>query len=161
MPRHTMLRLKHIYISFFITLFIANIFSQSLTAHKCGQLPHEEQTNRSLNWGYGYDDLLSDLSIWAQSPYVVIDSIGATVENRAIWELTISDDPSSDTYKRVYIHARTHPGEEESLANTTLITESNYFMTHFFIKNFLPKKVLPGFEPGSVDSKSTVITITL
>ena len=108
-----MLRLKYIYI-FLITLSMTNSFSQSLPAHKCGQLQYELDIDRSLNWGYGYDDLLSDLSIWAQSPYVVIDSIGATVANRAIWELTISDNPSSDTYKRVYIHARTHPGEEES-----------------------------------------------
>ena len=51
---------------------------------------------------------------WGQSPYVTIDSIGASVQNRAIWELTISDDPSSTTHSRVYIHARTHPGEEEA-----------------------------------------------
>ena len=112
-PRRTMLRLKYIYI-FLITLSMTNSFSQSLPAHKCGQFHYQLDIDRSLNWGYGYDDLLSDLSIWAQSPYVVIDSIGATVQNRAIWELTISDNPSSDTYKRVYIHARTHPGEEES-----------------------------------------------
>ena len=45
---------------------------------------------------------------------MTIDSIGPTVENRAIWELTISENPASNTYKRVYIHARTHPGEEEA-----------------------------------------------
>ena len=38
---------------------------------------------------------------------MTIDSIGQ-VENRAI------DNPASNTYKRVYIHARTHPGEEEA-----------------------------------------------
>ena len=108
------LRKKHIYFSFLIILLLPNIYSQSLSGHKCGQLPNDLEANRSLNWGYGYEDLLSDLTVWGQSPYVTIDSIGATVENRAIWELTISDNPASNTYKRVYIHARTHPGEEEA-----------------------------------------------
>ena len=108
------LRKKHIYFSFLIILILPNIYSQALSGHKCGQLPNDVELNRSLNWGYGYEDLLSDLSVWGQSPYVTIDSIGPTVENRAIWELTISDNPASNTYKRVYIHARTHPGEEEA-----------------------------------------------
>ena len=108
------LRKKHIYFSFLIILILPNIYSQALSGHKCGQLPNDVESNRSLNWGYGYEDLLSDLSVWGQSPYVTIDSIGPTVENRAIWELTISDNPASNTYKRVYIHARTHPGEEEA-----------------------------------------------
>ncbi|MFL2989748.1 MAG: M14 family zinc carboxypeptidase [Candidatus Neomarinimicrobiota bacterium] len=79
---------------------------------KCGSLP--DHINNERNWGYGYDDLISDLSEWSQSPFVIIDSIGTSVQGRGIWELIISDQHSSLTYKRVYIHARTHPGEEES-----------------------------------------------
>ena len=41
---------------------------------KCGSLPNHINSER--NWGYGYNDLMSDLSEWSQSPYVVIDSIG-------------------------------------------------------------------------------------
>ena len=109
-----MLSVKQIFYSFILLIFLSCLASQPLVEHKCGQLPHEFHENRNLNWGYGYNDLLSDLYEWGQSPYVTIDSIGASVQNRAIWELTISDDPSSTTYSRVYIHARTHPGEEEA-----------------------------------------------
>ena len=38
---------------------------------KCGSLP--DHINYERNWGYGYDDLISDLSEWSQSPYVIID----------------------------------------------------------------------------------------
>ena len=58
------------------------------------------------------DDLLEDIEAWQQSPFVSVDSIGSTVQGRAVWELTISENASSDFYKRIYIHARTHPGEE-------------------------------------------------
>ena len=103
-----------IFYRLFLLILLSCLHSQPLVDHKCGQFPHEFHENRNLNWGYGYNDLLSDLYEWGQSPYVTIDSIGASVQNRAIWELTISDDPSSTTYSRVYIHARTHPGEEEA-----------------------------------------------
>ena len=109
-----MLSVKQIFYSFILLIFLSCLVSQPLVEHKCGQLPHEFHENRNLNWGYGYNDLLIDLYEWGQSPYVTIDSIGASVQNRAIWELTISDDPGSTTYSRVYIHARTHPGEEEA-----------------------------------------------
>ena len=109
-----MLSVKQIFYSFILLIFLSCLVSQPLVEHKCGQLPHEFHENRNLNWGYGYNDLLSDLYVWGQSPYVTIDSIGASVQNRAIWELTISDDPGSTTHSRVYIHARTHPGEEEA-----------------------------------------------
>ena len=109
-----MLSVKQIFYSFILLIFLSCLVSQPLVEHKCGQLPHEFHENRNLNWGYGYNDLLVDLYEWGQSPYVTIDSIGASVQNRAIWELTISDDPGSTTHSRVYIHARTHPGEEEA-----------------------------------------------
>ena len=109
-----MLSVKQIFYSYILLILLSCLNSQPLVDHKCGQLPHEFYENRNLNWGYGYNDLLSDLYEWGQSPYVTIDSIGASVQNRAIWELTISDDPGSTTHSRVYIHARTHPGEEEA-----------------------------------------------
>ena len=49
-----------------------------------------------------------------EDPYVVVDSIGFSVQNRALWEITISNQPESSSHHRIYIHARTHPGEEES-----------------------------------------------
>jgi len=150
---HKMLIQKHIYYSFLYSLFLTNIFSQSISEHKCGQLPDDLQINRTLNWGYGYDDLLSDLNIWAQSPYVIVDSIGATVENRAIWELTISDNPSSSTYKRVYIHARTHPGEEESFWVTDEII--NFLLSDTpdaaYIRSHCIFHIVPMYNPDGVE----------
>ncbi len=66
-------------------------------------------------WGYGYDSLLADLPRWGSSPYVTIQSIGKSVQNRDLWELTITALDSSDNVRRtVYVHARTHPGEVQS-----------------------------------------------
>lgn len=73
-------------------------------------------------WGYGYDSLLLDLEKWRRNPLVKVDSIGATVEGRAIWMLTITEgrdsvgkagDPSWRK-RRVFVHARTHPAEVQA-----------------------------------------------
>ena len=64
------------------------------------------------NWGYGYDSLLADLQRWKSSPYVRVDSIGASVLNRTLYRLTIEDTTELPfPRKRVWIHARTHPSE--------------------------------------------------
>jgi hypothetical protein len=67
----------------------------------------------SGNWGYGYDTLLYDIGEWKKSPFVTVDSVGASVQNRTLFVLTIQDTAadSSRTRKRVWIHARTHPNE--------------------------------------------------
>ncbi|MBD3225428.1 MAG: T9SS type A sorting domain-containing protein [Caldithrix sp.] len=66
-------------------------------------------------WGYNYDSLMSDLQKWQTSPYTKIDSVGASVQNRTLWLLTISDSTKivSDPI-RITIHARTHPNEVQS-----------------------------------------------
>jgi hypothetical protein len=64
------------------------------------------------NWGYGYDSLRADLARWSASPYVRIDSVGASVQNRALTMLTIqATGESAQPRRRIWIHARTHPGE--------------------------------------------------
>ncbi len=70
------------------------------------------KSDAALNWGYSYDSLRVDLARWAQSPFVRVDSVGATVQNRAMYMMTIQD-TSTVSYlrKRVWIHARTHPNE--------------------------------------------------
>ena len=93
----------------FILLVIGILNAQILERPKCGFPPEHEDSAR--NWGYGYSDLLEDIEVWQQCPFVSTDSIGSTVQSRAVWELTISENPLSDYYKRIYIHARTHPGE--------------------------------------------------
>ena len=97
-------------------VFITVIYSQIELMDKCGYI-YGHQPDHSLariaNWGYGYDSLLVDLDRWTESQFVSIDSLGASIQNRAIWELTIADNPESSSNHRIYIHARTHPGEEE------------------------------------------------
>ena len=94
-------------------------FNTTALQDKCGTPDnHTLALKRQLlgdGWGYGYDQLLGDLERWKQSPYVSVQSIGKTVEDRDIWELTItSDQPSATPRRRVTIHARTHPHETQS-----------------------------------------------
>ena len=72
------------------------------------------QTSDSTNgWRYKYDSLLINLAQWRQSPFVRVDSIGASVQNRALWMMSITE--GSETGKqRVFIHARTHPAEVQA-----------------------------------------------
>ncbi len=73
-------------------------------------------------WGYGYDSLLRDIGEWRKSPYVKVDSIGASAQGRAIWMISISGDGDSlgrvgepgTRKRRVFIHARTHPAEVQA-----------------------------------------------
>ncbi len=66
----------------------------------------------AANWGYGFDSLRADLERWGASPFVRIDSVGASVQNRVLYMLTIQDTGSAvHPRKRIWIHARTHPNE--------------------------------------------------
>jgi hypothetical protein len=78
----------------------------------------------AMNWGYGYDSLLADLSRWGVSPFVQIDSVGASVQNRALTMLTIQDTTApTGLRRRVWIHARTHPNEVQGTWVTNEIIE--------------------------------------
>ncbi len=108
------------FISLLSALLLTNfVFAQIpqnfIEPDKCGYpdtTTAEFQIAASGNWGYGFDTLLYDISQWKKSMYVIVDSIGATVQKRTIYMLTIQD-PSKILVpkKRVWIHARTHPGE--------------------------------------------------
>ncbi len=122
---------------------------------KCGVTPSKINavSRDSQNWGYGYDSLLADLDLWEESPYVTIDSIGATVQNRAIWELIISENPEISSNHRIYIHARTHPGEEESFWVTNeminiLISESLFAE---FVRSNCIFHIIPMYNPDGVE----------
>jgi hypothetical protein len=112
-----------------------------------------KQFKQTLNWGYGYDSLLFDLATWGTSPYVTIDSLGATVQNRAIWELTIANNSESNSNRRVYIHARTHPGEEESFWVTNEIINILLSETPFatFIRSNCTFHIVPMYNPDGVE----------
>ncbi len=106
-------------------------------------------------WGYGYGDLLHDLSHWSQSPYVNIDSIGHSVEGRAIWVMRItSDQPETEPRRTITIHARTHPGEVQSWHVThemiKLILSETPFGRH--LRNAVVWHIVPMLNPDGVEN---------
>lgn len=106
------------------------------------------------NWGYGYDSLLKDLGRWGQNRNVTIDSIGASVQGRGIWELTItSAAPSAVPRRRIYIHARTHPGEIQSFRVTDEII--NYLLSDEEYPKMLLERtifhIVPMYNPDGVE----------
>lgn len=114
-------------------------------------------------WGYGYDSLLNDLGKWRKSPFVKIDSIGASVEGRALWMVSITDsgdslgpvDDASSKKRRVFVHCRTHPSEVQAqhiagemirfLTDSTAKAEE---MRRGFIFNIIPMYNPDGVERG-------------
>ena len=108
----------------------------------------------ALNWGYSYDSLKTDLARWSQSPFVAIDSVGATVQNRAMYMLTIQDTASPTlARKRVWIHARTHPNEVQG----TWVT--NELIKHLLSSSLLAQRlrdscvfnIMPMYNPDGVE----------
>ena len=136
--------------------FTTVIYSQIELVDKCGYIYGDQPNHfvaRIANWGYGYDSLLVDLERWGESPFVTVDSLGASVQNRALWELTIADDPESSSNHRIYIHARTHPGEEESFWVTNEII--NFLISDTplaaFIRNNCIFHIIPMYNPDGVE----------
>ena len=130
-------------------------FLSGQTNSKCGIIPeNESETLRdSQNWGYGYDSLLIDLDRWNESPFVSVDSLGASVQSRGIWELTISENPELSTNHRIYIHSRTHPGEDESFWVTNEIINillSDTPLGAFLRANFI-FHIIPMYNPDGVE----------
>jgi len=55
------------------------------------------------------------LKKWSASPYVKIDTLGFTLRNLPVHEITVTDSAIPDSLKRhVWVHARTHPSETPS-----------------------------------------------
>lgn len=121
-----------------------------------------DYTDSATHWGYGYDSLLKDLTAWRKSPFVKIDSIGASVQGRAIWMVSITGpadslgpvDDSSSKKHRVFIHARTHPAEVQAdyIANEAI---------KYLIDDTLPRSeelrrgfvfnIVPMYNPDGVE----------
>ena len=137
-------------------VFSTIMYSQVESVDKCGYIYGDQPNHfltRTVNWGYGYDSLLVDLVRWGTSPFVIVDSLGASVQNRALWELTIADNPQSSSNHRVYIHARTHPGEEESFWVTNEII--NFLISDrplaAFIRSNCIFHIIPMYNPDGVE----------
>ena len=140
-----------------VTLVFPTItYSQVESVDKCGYVFSDQPNHfltRTANWGYGYDSLLVDLERWGASSFVTVDSLGASVQNRALWELTIADNPQSSSNHRIYIHARTHPGEEESFWVTNEII--NFLISDTplaaFIRSNCIFHIIPMYNPDGVE----------
>jgi hypothetical protein len=105
-------------------------------------------------WGYSYDSLLVDLDKWSESPYMTIDSLGASVQDRAIWQLSVTSDDTADSDKQtVFIHARTHPGEVQSWWVTEQVI--NQLTSESEIAQLLRAKcvfyIVPMYNPDGVE----------
>ena len=125
---------------------------------KCGfNEAYARQLQKQLgsNWGYGYMDLLADLQKWEQSPYVRIDSIGASVQGRTLWQLTITQDSPAKTSGKhtIFIHARTHPSEVQAFWVTNeiinlLTSESGFART---LREQCVFYIIPMYNPDGVE----------
>ena len=106
------------------------------------------------HWGYSYDNLLVDLVEWSDNPYITIDSLGASVQNRAIWQLTITSDATVNSEKQtVFFHARTHPGEVQSWWVTEqviyqLTSESEFAQ---ILRDKCVFHIIPMYNPDGVE----------
>ncbi len=107
-----------------------------------------------LNWGYSYDSLRVDLARWSQSPFVRIDSVGASVQNRALYVLTIQDTAVLPFQrKRIWIHARTHPNEVQGTWVTNeiirfLLSSSAYAKR---LRDSCIFNIMPMYNPDGVE----------
>lgn len=64
---------------------------------------------------YNYSYLQERLQEWTQSEYVTLDTLGISPNNFPMQEMILTDSSVPDSNKyRVWIHARTHPGETPS-----------------------------------------------
>jgi hypothetical protein len=143
---------------FLVSVTLLAQSNYNLKYDKCGYDEQLDLQMRALlggNWGYGYDSLLVDLNRWGQSPYVMIDSIGASVQNRALWQLTITSDnpPGSTPRKTVFIHARTHPNEVQAWWVTNeminlLLAEDPYAQ---FVRENCTFYIIPMYNPDGVE----------
>ncbi len=106
------------------------------------------------NWGYGYDSLLVDIARWKNSPFVRLDSIGSSVQQRTLWMLTIQDTVApAIPRKRIWFHARTHPAEVQGTRVTneviaTLLSGSPFART---LLDSCVFNIVPMINPDGVE----------
>ncbi|MFZ4621954.1 MAG: M14 family zinc carboxypeptidase [Bacteroidota bacterium] len=159
--------------SFLLTVITASVLSaQELPQpDPCG-FPDinsmEFKLAASGNWGYGYDTLKYDLSQWKLSPFAVVESVGVSVQNRTLFVITIQDTSADPLNKRVrvWMHARTHPGEvqgtwvvNEMIKMLLGNTEFAMTMRQRYVFNIMPMYNPDGVELGNARENANMIDI--
>lgn len=121
-------------------------------SEKCGTYNKSASINEEDNWGYSYADLENDIEIWQQHELVEVTSFGKSVQDRELYMLTIQNSDAAHQY-RITIHARTHPGEEESLYATKeiirLLTEESE-LSNQLLDNCV-FNIIPMINPDGVE----------
>jgi hypothetical protein len=126
--------------------------------------PAQSPADSTNAWGYDYDSLLVNLAQWRQNPLAKVDSIGASVQNRALWRITVGDTTANSP--RVFVHARTHPAEVQAfyvireMLNFLLDTTAEAATlraTHIF--HFVPMYNPDGVELGYARQNANRIDI--
>lgn len=126
-------------------------------ADKCGtDLKSAAEMYKILGdkWGYGYSDLLLDLNEWGASDYIKLGYIGESTQGREIYELTLTDTTFEESGKhRIYIHARTHPGEVQAFWVTDEMI--NYLLgdseTAALMRRTCIFHIVPMYNPDGVE----------
>jgi Zinc carboxypeptidase/Secretion system C-terminal sorting domain len=134
-----------------------NLIDRDLEKDKCGfdlQKSNEMHFKLGDKWGYSYDSLLNDIDYWSSFNQVSITTIGQSTLEREIFELTITDDPIvKSTKPRIFIHARTHPGEVQSFWVTDEII--NLLLGNSPIGTFMRQRcifhIIPMYNPDGVE----------
>jgi len=134
------------------------VLTLCVPANAQDDLIHSQTENvmESKAYTYGYDSLMSQLNKWRLNPYIVIDSIGKSVQGRTVWMLSIKGEQNhSLPVYRVAIHARTHPNEIQSEMLTHKIieflssdTQLGTLLRERFIFNIVPMYNPDGVELG-------------
>lgn len=122
----------------------------------------------SGNWGYGYDTLKYDLSQWKLNPFAVVESVGVSVQNRILFVITIQDTAADPQNKRqrVWMHARTHPGEvqgtwvvNEMIKMLLSNTEHAHTLRQRYVFHIMPMYNPDGVELGNARENANMVDI--
>lgn len=151
---------KKLALNFLILLVSSVSFGQNKIdpeAVKCGIDPAKEAELYDLygdNWGYSYDSLLNDIAMWEASDYIQVQSIGLSNLGKEMYELTITNfNETKELKRRIYIHARTHPGEIQSFWVTDEIISylSGDSEIGVFLREHCIFHIIPMYNPDGVE----------
>jgi hypothetical protein len=144
-------------IIFFFLFYSNKVFSQQQVESEF-YLNAENITDLTFlpaepGWGYSFADLNLDLANIKSNPLVYVDTIGYSVLNRPILQVTINNYTASGYKHRIMIHTRTHPAEVQSSYVTKEIINillSNSSLAKMMLK-YCIFNIVPMINPDGVE----------